>query len=119
MKTDEFLKSKWLMEHHCPICGKEFYPTREWVYKTGGTYYCSWSCHRKAPEPVEVLMGAPVRKLVEQYSLEGEYLQTYRGLGEAADAIYASEWGIKAAIKKGKPYKGYLWRYKENDMPKV
>lgn len=116
MKTDEFLKSKWLRQKNCPICGKEFYPTLEWVYKVDEVPYCSWTCYRKAPPPKEVILGAPVRRIIDQYSLEGEYIETYKGLTPASDAVYGSEDSIAAAIREKRPYKGYLWRYQEDDM---
>ena len=44
------------IESKCPVCGKSFFPTPEWVYNTG-TYsngvfkrVCSYKCHLKARE---------------------------------------------------------------------
>jgi hypothetical protein len=35
----------------CPVCGKKFFSTGLWVYKTGyrfrEKYFCSWGCLRK------------------------------------------------------------------------
>jgi len=45
---DDFLDS-----HHrtCPICGKEFWSTAQWVYRRGYPdrmrWFCSWKCMRK------------------------------------------------------------------------
>lgn len=37
------------VEHKCPICGHEFFPTQDWVYNDGKEKkVCSWSCHLKA-----------------------------------------------------------------------
>lgn len=37
------------IEAICPICGKEFFPTPEWVYNDGnGGKVCSWHCHCEA-----------------------------------------------------------------------
>lgn len=42
--------------HKCPICGREFFPTDEWVYNDG-TYYskkvCSYPCHMEARRRIE------------------------------------------------------------------
>ena len=43
-------------EHKCPVCGKTFYATSEWVYRKKGKVFCSWKCRRtvdngKRPEP--------------------------------------------------------------------
>lgn len=32
----------------CPICGKAFVPTHNWVYKRKGKYYCRYNCYKKA-----------------------------------------------------------------------
>ena len=42
----------------CPICQKEFWAMRDWVYKKGYkghpmTYYCSYKCIRKATEETD------------------------------------------------------------------
>ena len=34
--------------HKCRKCGKEIFPTPQWIYKRGSKYYCSWTCYRKA-----------------------------------------------------------------------
>lgn len=36
---------------NCPICGKEFDYTEEWVYKKGPLRFCSWTCLRKDEKP--------------------------------------------------------------------
>ena len=40
-----------MMAVRCEICGKLFYPTYHYVYKKDKTYYCSWTCYRKATKP--------------------------------------------------------------------
>lgn len=39
-------------EQICPVCGKRFYSTPEWVYmlreKNREIYFCTWGCFRKA-----------------------------------------------------------------------
>lgn len=48
MIRDNFLDGN---QRRCPICGKEFWASREWVYKKGYDhdmkYYCSWTCYRR------------------------------------------------------------------------
>lgn len=45
------------IEHKCPICGKLFYPTDEWVYNNGITHQpkkvCSYPCHMEARRRIE------------------------------------------------------------------
>ena len=37
-----------MKEYYCPKCGKEFYPTYNYIYKKDKTYYCSWTCYNQA-----------------------------------------------------------------------
>ena len=37
--------------HKCIKCGKEVFPTPQWVYRRGNKYYCSWKCYRSDPPP--------------------------------------------------------------------
>lgn len=49
-------------EETCPICGKLFIRYPEWVYKRGHvgkeTYYCSWTCLRRAERVIMKRRGA-------------------------------------------------------------
>lgn len=51
------MKYQW--SHNCKKCGKEIYPTPQWVYKRDGNYYCSWKCYNSCrkikPQKVIVL----------------------------------------------------------------
>lgn len=40
----------YLQAHYCKKCGKEMYPTRSWIYKREGKYYCSWKCFNHPDE---------------------------------------------------------------------
>lgn len=48
----------------CPICGKEFYPHPEWVYRTnyGRTFVCSYKCSLEAERRKEVAAKESSRK---------------------------------------------------------
>ena len=41
----------------CPVCGKEFLPTEEWVYKRAGKRLCSYTCMRKYDKEHEALVA--------------------------------------------------------------
>ena len=47
-----FQKDNFLNEHkrECPVCGKQFWSSAQWVYKTNYGHsqqiYCSWKCMR-------------------------------------------------------------------------
>ena len=32
----------------CPVCGKHFIPTVEWIYRLGSKFYCRYTCYNKA-----------------------------------------------------------------------
>ena len=48
------MKDDFLEQHrrNCPVCGKEFYASAEWVYRRGYDskglrWFCSWKCLRR------------------------------------------------------------------------
>ena len=47
------MRDNFMEEHRriCPVCGKEFWSSAEWIYKHGnGTtlkWFCSWKCARQ------------------------------------------------------------------------
>ena len=51
-------------------------------------------------------------KAVEQYTLDGKFIQRFRGIGEAARAIGTNRSGIQATVRgrQTKAY-GYTWKY--------
>ncbi len=46
-------------KHICPVCGKKFWATSEWVYKNYSKYsprkFCSWTCLRADEKSTETL----------------------------------------------------------------
>lgn len=58
---------------------------------------------------------APIAKKVDAYSLEGEFLQTFDSMKEAAESIGRCASGINNCIKgRSKTCGGFLWKYKAN-----
>ena len=43
----------FMFERTCKKCGKQVFPTAQWVYREGSDYYCSWKCfnHRHPEKP--------------------------------------------------------------------
>jgi len=43
------MKDDFLEQHRrkCPVCGKEFYASAEWVYRKSLRWLCSWKCLRR------------------------------------------------------------------------
>lgn len=47
MKTNGII-GYYLQERSCPVCGKNFIPAPEHIYRDGTSKVCSWSCQLKA-----------------------------------------------------------------------
>lgn len=102
-----------LNEHYCPVCGKEFYPTREWVYRDKvGIVYCSYKCMRVVQKR-EAQKKERKHKVVLQYTLNEEYISEFKSIDHAANWVLGTYQGISRACVNSTPYKGYLWRYKD------
>lgn len=105
-----------LNEKHCRKCGKEIYVTPQWVYKDPFGYYCSWKCFNHRFDGVEVTKKGRKLKKVDQFTLDGEYIQTFDSAYDAmmeVDGLYTS---LKTCIQLGKKYKGYLWKWAEEEV---
>lgn len=114
---DSITREGFLNARHCPICGKEFYPTAEWVYKTERHVFCSWKCLRVGK--TKRLTKEPTRAClkVERLDLKGNVLNTFSSRNEAAAFIGKSvQWITKLCTGKAKQ-KDFIWRYKENELP--
>lgn len=116
----------WTLEpKKCRKCGKEMYPTAQWVYKMrrpsrGYYWYCSWKCfnHR-----FDGLKKSEIRKYryktVEQLTPDGEFVREFDCAYSAAAAMNGSINCVREACKKGKIYKKFLWRYKTDVLSQV
>jgi hypothetical protein len=114
-EREEFDEEDWLIPSYCPLCKKEFYPTPMWVYKLRQRRYCSYHCFREAQG---ALQYAYKYKPVEQYTLDGELVKTFRNAAQAAEHINCSDKSIRVACTKKTELKGYLWRYKKSTVKK-
>ena len=52
------------------------------------------------------------KRLIDQYTLEGEYVQTFESSKAAARSVQGEGSSICQACMKNKPFRGYLWKYK-------
>lgn len=105
-------------ERHCKICGKEFYPTTDHIYKENGEYYGCWTCFNRREKKKAPRWST---KTIEVYNLEGELLETFTSVEKAADYVGGIGNNIRAACKKAEMspdklwgYKVYLWRYADD-----
>lgn len=103
----------WMEPSFCPICGKEFYPTPDWVYRSGARRVCSWTCVLRGRKPDRRRVKRR-EKPVEMFSPSGELLLTFDSAAQAAERLGYTPDGVRDACRsRGSFYHGYLWRYKE------
>ena len=50
-----------VQERRCPVCGKEFVPTSQWVYRDRVAWFCSYGCKRQAELRKEKLLNGKRR----------------------------------------------------------
>lgn len=103
----------------CPVCGKEFFPGPDWVYKDIDGVYCTWGCKRKNEKNLTETVGRYKYKPVEQLSLDGEVVAEYPCAYDASAAIDCSLNYLRYACLKNLKYKGYIWRYKKDEVSEV
>lgn len=87
-------------------------------YKNAGGYF--W---KKGPGPAKIdlighISGRQFRiKPVSQYTLEGEYLQSFDSIVEASEALQVSGTAISFACGgRERTCKGYKWQFEENGV---
>lgn len=108
-----------LFARTCPVCGKEFFPGPEWVYKNHEGIFCSWVCLRKREKELKEAIKRYKYKPVEQLTLNGELVAEYPCSADAAAAVDCSLSNLRYACLKNLKYKGYIWRYKANDVSEM
>lgn len=118
-------KALWSHEKHCRVCGKEIYVTPEWVYKDSWGHYCSWKCFNHRFDKSEKSDKKRAKrqqydcKPVEQYTLDGKFVQGFSSPRKAAEAVGCSISFLRSACRYGNACYGYLWRYKENELSEM
>ena len=103
----------------CPICGKEFFPGPEWVYKNIDGIFCSWHCLRANEKQVIEDFKKSKNQAVEQLSLDGKLVGTYASAVDAAKALAVPVDDIQCACYRNRKYKGYIWRYKKDEVSEM
>ena len=92
----------------CPICGKEFFPYPEHVYRVGGKRYCSWTCYNRRKE-----VAKRKWKAIEQYTLNGVFVRRFDSANQAAEHMGCCPNTIRDACRgknEGKALK-FIWKY--------
>lgn len=113
----ELLDNGRFEERGCPVCGKNFIPTHQWVYKTpigldpNAKAVCSYTClvkaKRERTELMEKRAGERRKKRASERREEGEQKVDRRGCGAFRRRVICLDTGIiyesvaKAAIETG------------------
>lgn len=106
----------WTLKPHvCPVCGKEFYPTPQWVYKNFEGIYCTWGCMRKREKNLKEQIKKYRYKPVEQLDKDGNVVAEYPCADDANAVVDGTLNNLRYACLKNLKYKGYIWRYKETE----
>lgn len=101
----------------CVRCGKTISSIHyfdEWVYRDGNGFYCAWHCYNHRNDDKQT-QHPRSRTVVQCDKSSGLVIATFNSITEAADHINGEAKTISRACTTDKPYKGYLWRYK-NDV---
>ena len=92
----------------CPECGKIFTPTNS------RQRFCGASCRCRANAKKRTVNQDMRRKYkVEQYDMEGNFIEAYDSMNQAARAMNTYGSAIKDAVTKGEPLYGYMWLFVE------
>lgn len=108
---------EYITSSTCPRCGKQFCPAPYHIYEDTHGVYCSWTCfnHRNDNRPKVRPKGRPARQ-VEQLTLDGKLVKTFKTAEVAADAMNACSASIRKACNRyPKQFKNHLWRFKETN----
>ena len=105
-----------MLETKCKRCGKNFWIAPYHIYRDEKGMYCSWTCynHRNDDKP-KAQAQHPKSIPIIQCDKSGNVVATFNSIVEAANHINGNARTISRACKTKTPYKGYLWRYK-NDV---
>ena len=112
LSDNAFLKVIGISERRCGRCGKSFIPAPQHALKDARNVYCSCTCfmHRKDGTKKKKVGS---KRRVEQYTKDGEYIQTFIDSETAAKSVNCAQNSIMAACRKGKSCRGYMWKYTE------
>lgn len=96
-----------MREVKCARCGKIFYPTYEYTYKD----CCSYTCYLHRDD------NRKKTRSVNKYALDGTLISNYRSAAEASLSIdKGDDECIRTACRKKIAYRGYLWRYADEEV---
>lgn len=67
-------------------------------------------------KPCSIIVIEKLSRKVDQYDLNGNFIQTFSSLTSAAESIGVRKSSLSNAInlKKNKKFKGYIWNYQNN-----
>lgn len=103
-----------MLETKCKRCGKNFWVAPYHIYRDDKGMYCTWTCYNHRNDDAKNPHHKS-RTVMQCDQSTGFVIATFNSITEAADHINGEAKTISRACATDKPYKGYLWRYK-NDV---
>lgn len=98
-----------MVEAKCKKCGRVFIPAPYHIYVDRDNMYCGWTCflHRKEKKQQKKY------KAVVMTSEDGKQTREFTSVTHAVEFTGYCVNNIRKACKDGKPYNGFIWKYKE------
>lgn len=91
MIRDDFLEGGHRI---CPVCGKEFWTTSQWLYRRGSgndlTYYCSYKCMR-ARDKTRMTKTDKIRQAIRDGLSDSEIVKL---LGVPLEKVLDQRWRL-------------------------
>ena len=110
-----------LTDRKCACCGKTFIPAPYHIYKKAHNghviYFCSYTCYNKGETKRNLRSenhnGGRKRRIVLQYTKDGEFIKEYPSIKEAVRETGISESTISNVCRGlQKPHK-FIFKFKE------
>ena len=99
------------VDRTCPICGRNFIPAPEHVYKVLGKKVCTWTCMLKGEREIEKKPNMK-NKMVDMVSMDGTVIRTFSSAAEAQRQTgYTSQNILRCCRGERESYCGYKWQY--------
>ena len=103
-----------MLEARCPHCGKWFIPAPQHAMRDSRGAYCKPTCWIHRNDGIENSYKRKGQKVI-QCNLDGAVVKMFDTLAEAGRSLYCSAQSIGRACRHKEVYRGYKWRYAEEN----
>jgi hypothetical protein len=103
-----------LVDHTCPVCGKNFIPASEHIYTDGKTKLCGWNCYCAAKKNKDDPSKDSLKKVNQISKRSDKILCVYKSVEEAARSTGVSVRSIRdCCTGVHRTGGGFKWSYAE------